>query len=239
MKLVKRPSYKQKLKSGGQIQKYQLGRTMLNIASQFLDTQEDNLAKRVFKSTINSILKQPSKNKVPNKINIASKTSDPTSDYNSLRASYLEALENPDRIGYDAARDRWTSPTQKGYDANQIGIGLDKNTNNDVRQFLAKNHRDWLTNQEMPDLQSKSLQYFENVLDRNTKGTKLSNIKRAAAIGLLYHGYGPKLWNKTHALSKALFEGSDQDFINAITKFYGTNTRAVRHSQFWKKLFGN
>lgn len=59
MKLVKRPSYKQKLKSGGQIQKYQLGRTMLNIASQFLDTQEDNFSTRTLKSTINSLMGQP------------------------------------------------------------------------------------------------------------------------------------------------------------------------------------
>lgn len=164
--------------------------------------------------------------------------SDPTSDYNSLRTRYIEAIENPDRVGYDAVNDRWTSPTQKGYDPNQIGIGLDKNTNNTVKQFLAKNKRNWLTDAEMLDLQSKSFQYFEDILSRRTKGMNLSNAKRAAAIGLLYHGHGPKLWDRKHALSRALFGGSDWDFINAITRFYGTNTRATRHSEFWKKLFG-
>ena len=168
----------------------------------------------------------------------AATSQDLTPDYNSLRAKYIEALENPDRVGYDASRDRWTSPTQKGYDHNQIGIGLDKNTNNDVKQFLAKNKRNWLTNAEMLNLQNKSFKYVEGILSKNTKGMKLSNVKRAAAIGLLYHGHGPKLWNKNHFLSKAFFNGSDQDFIDAITKFYGTNTRATRHSQFWKKFFG-
>lgn len=167
----------------------------------------------------------------------ATPSQDPASDYNSLRASYIEALENPDRIGYDQARDRWTSPTQKGYDPNQIGIGLDKRTNNDVRQFLDTNKRDWLTDAEMLNLQSKSFQYFEDVLARNTKGLNLSNIKRAVAMGLLYHGHGKKLWNRNHILSKALFNGSDQDFIDAVTKFYGTNSRATRHSEYWKKHF--
>lgn len=250
-KLVSKPTYLTKLYGGGLIPKFQGGNKVGHVWP-IIDSWDprrwgDPIYDGTFSQAYGAARKNGDKTfqwngKAYNtdyKYTPATKTvSDPTSDYNSLRASYIEALENPDRIGYDATRDRWTSPTQKGYDPNQIGIGLDKKTNNDVKQFLARNRRDWLTNQEMLDLQSKSLQYFENILDRNTRGTKLSNIKRAAAIGLLYHGHGPKLWNKTHALSRALFRGSDWDFINAITKFYGTNTRAVRHSQFWKKLFG-
>lgn len=164
-------------------------------------------------------------------------------DYSSLRYSYLEALENPGREGFDEKTQRWTPPTRKGFDPNQIGIGLDMNTNAKVKEFLRKNGRTknpWLSHQEMIKLLNDTLLDLENILDKNTKGIKLSNTKRAIAIGLLYHGLGPKLWNpngpKTQRLNRALFNGSDQDFIDAVTDLYnGMYTqRSVSHSNFWK-----
>ena len=116
-------------------------------------------------------------------------------------------------------------------------------TNTRVRDFLKRNGRTgspWLSHQEMINLQNDSLLELENILNRHTKGIKLSNTKRAIAIGLLYHGFGPKLWNpngpKTQRLNRALFNGSDQDFINAVTDFYnGTySQRSKSHSNFWK-----
>ena len=165
-------------------------------------------------------------------------------DYNSLRYSYLEALENPTKEGFDERTQRWTPPKRKGFDPNQIGVGLDMYTNAKVRNFLRKNGRTnnpWLSHQEMLDLQNDSLLELEDILDRRTIGVKLSNTKRAIAIGLLYHGFGPKLWNpngpKTQRLNRALFNGSDQDFINAVTDFYNGSysERSKSHSNFWKE----
>lgn len=162
-------------------------------------------------------------------------------DYKQIRYDYLQAIENPSNIGYDPDTDRWTTPKAKGYDPYQIGIGLDTRTNNAVRNYLRKTGRTknpWLTQKEMEQLQNQSLQYFENILEKNTKGVKLSNTKRAITIGLLYHGHGPQLWNpngpKTQRMHDALFNGSDQNFIDSVSNFYGNNSRAQRHNQFWK-----
>lgn len=157
--------------------------------------------------------------------------------YKQLRYEYIKALENPDNAGYDEKTDRWTPPTAKGFDKNQIGIGLDMRTNNAVRDFLMKTGRTnnpWLSQEEMVNLQNQSLQYFEDVLDKNAKGIKISDTKRAIAVGLLYHGHGPNLWSNRGNLYSTFVRGSDQDFVNAVRDFYGSNSRAQRHSQFWK-----
>ena len=54
------------------------------------------------------------------------------------------------------------------------------------------------------------------------------------ALGIIYHGHGPKLWKKQHSLHQALFNGSDKEFIDAVTKFYSGNSRSSRHKNFWK-----
>lgn len=156
------------------------------------------------------------------------------SDYEKLRFEYIKALENPNLIGYDKQNDRWTSPTGRGYDSNGIGIGLDKYTNSYVRSYLSTHNKDWLSMDEMLQLQNKSFEWAENVLNRNTKGLKMSNAKRVIALGIIYHGHGPKLWKKQHSLHQALFNGSDKEFIDAVTKFYSGNSRSSRHKNFWK-----
>lgn len=162
--------------------------------------------------------------------------------YKQIRYDYLKAIENPNSVGYNPDTNRWTTPKLRGFDPNQIGIGLDVRTNNAVRNYLKKTGRTknpWLTQEEMEQLQNQSLQYFEDIFEKNTKGIKPSDTKRVITIGLLYHGYGPYIWNpngpKTQRLHDALFKGTDQDFIDAVSNFYGSNSRAQRHSQFWKR----
>ena len=250
-KLVSKPTYAIKLQRGGLIQRYQEGKPIGHVWPIIDSWDPRRWGDPIYDGSFNQAYGNARKNGDDNfwwngnsynteyKHVPAQPTAvDPTADYQTLRYDYIKALENPEMIGYDAKRDRWTRPTQKGYDPNQIGIGLDTIKNKEVAQFLRKNKRNWLTDAEMRQLQNSSFQYFKDVFDRKTQGLKPSNAKRAMAIGLLYHGHGPKLWDRTHALSRALFQGSDQDFINAISKFYGTNTRATRHSQFWKNLYG-
>lgn len=162
--------------------------------------------------------------------------------YTTLRYNYMQAVENPTLEGYNAEKKIWTRPTRKGFDRKQIGIGLDTETNVAVRKFLEDNGRTnspWLTDEEMKSLQAQKFDELENILTKHTKGVKLSDIKRAIAIGLLYHGHGPKLWKpngpKTRRLNTALFKGTDDDLINAVSDFYnGLNTeRYKNHSEFW------
>lgn len=161
--------------------------------------------------------------------------------YEDLRYDYLKALENPDNVGYIPIIGIWVPPTDKAkYDTNQIGIGLDMKYNKDVSRFLqetGRTNKPYLTDQEMKDLQNKSLEYYEDILDKYI--TDISNTKRAIAIGLIYHGHGPKLWNPTtvkqQRMSNALFKGTDQEFIDAVSDFYSGNTRSQRHSSYWNK----
>ena len=156
--------------------------------------------------------------------------------YEKLRFEYIKELENPNMVGYDEKNDRWTSPTQKGYDKNGIGIGLDKYTNTYVKNYLQKHNKDWLTMKEMIDLQNISFNWAEGVLSRNTKGLNMSDIKRVVALGIIYHGHGPKLWKEGNSLHDALFYKSDKEFIDEVTKFYKGNSRSTRHKNFFENL---
>lgn len=57
------------------------------------------------------------------------------------------------------------------------------------------------------------------------------------AYGLMWHGHGPKIWNEgPNGLYNAFWNGTDDDFSNAIIKFYGTNDRARKHKDFIEQL---
>jgi hypothetical protein len=89
----------------------------------------------------------------------------------------------------------------------------------------------------MRQFQNNTFKYLEGVLNRRAKDLKLSDNKRIMAMGVLYRGDGPKLWNKNHPLSQAFFNGTDKDFSNAISNYYINNNlkeRANRHNKFWK-----
>ena len=38
-------------------------------------------------------------------------------------------IENPDSVGYYPSNNEWGAPEGKGYDKNQFGGGIDRNTN--------------------------------------------------------------------------------------------------------------
>lgn len=165
-----------------------------------------------------------------------------STDYNTNLYNYIEAIENPTREGYDTVNKIWRPPTKKGFDKNQIGIGLDLN-NEHVKSFLKSKGRlkdPWLTDSEMKELQGKIIGGLETILNKHTKlSTPISDNKRVMAIGLMYHGFGPSLWNpngpKTSKVSNALFNGSDKEMVDAVSNLYnGTYTeRYKNHSNFW------
>lgn len=252
IKLVSKPAYLTKLYGGGLIPKFQGGNKVGHVWP-IIDSWDprrwgDPIYDGTFSQAYGAARKNGDKTfqwngKAYNTDYKFTPVSNPVSDYNSLRYNYLESIENPTREGYDESTQRWTPPKRKGFDPNQIGIGLDMNKNSRVKNFLRQHGRTnnpWLSHQEMLNLQNDTLSELENILDRHTDGIKLSNIKRAIAIGLLYHGYGPYLWKpngpRTQRLNETLFSGSDQDFINAVTDFYNGSysERSRNHSNFWK-----
>lgn len=152
-----------------------------------------------------------------------------------LVMQYIRVMENPDSIGLQNGI--WTSPTLRGYDKNQIGYGLDKNTNKELREFLEKNKRDYLTEEEEINLRHNYVNgYLTDIWDRNTKGRQFSEKKKAIAYGLLYHGYGKNLWNRrSNGIYDAFWNGTDDEFQNVVHSFYnGLHTeRARNHLNFW------
>ena len=58
----------------------------------------------------------------------------PVPDYDDLLVGrYIRAIENPDSIGF---RDgKWYAPTQKGYDLNNRGFGIDVKYNKDAAKM--------------------------------------------------------------------------------------------------------
>lgn len=163
-----------------------------------------------------------------------------SSDYTKLRFDYIKELENPTMKGYDKKTNRWTRVYEKGWDSNGIGIGLDINTNQYVKEFLKEKKRNWMTMEEMISLQNKSFQYAEGVVDKAFLGKSLSNIKRVIAVGLVYHGFGKKLLKNGDSVRNAILNGSDQEAIDAVTAFYKQSNnarrygnRAKRHNNFF------
>lgn len=167
---------------------------------------------------------------------------DNSKSYDDNLFYYIWEIENPDSVGYDPKTDRWTKPTQKGYDRNQIGIGLDTVTNNEVRNFLQKNRRSYLTTPEVRNFMKSSINYFNGALDRIINNKKISDTKRMAAIGLLYRGDAPSLKKNRNGMMDALLNGSDRDFIDSITNFHNTGKRterAKRHADFFENYTDN
>lgn len=163
-----------------------------------------------------------------------------SSDYTKLRFDYIKELENPTMKGYDKKTNRWTRVYEKGWDSNGIGIGLDVNTNQYVKEFLKEKKRNWMTMEEMISLQNKSFQYAEGVVNKAFSGNSLSNIKRVIAVGLVYHGFGKKLFKRGDLIRNAILNGSDQEAIDAVTAFYKQSNnarrygnRAKRHNNFF------
>lgn len=149
--------------------------------------------------------------------------------------NYLQALENPDNIGYNPKTKTWTRPPEnKGYDTRQIGLGLDTKYNKEVSDFMTKNNRNYLSHTEMLGFMKSHLDYLESVLNRKLKDKKISKDKRMMALGMMYRGDSKYLWDKTSEVGKAFWGNSDSSFRDAITKFYGSNSRAKRHSDFYK-----
>ena len=149
--------------------------------------------------------------------------------------NYLQVLENPNNIGYNPQTKIWTKPPKnKGYDTRQIGIGLDTQFNKEVSEFMTKNKRNYLTHKEMLGFMKNHLNYLNEVLDRRLNGRKISKDKRMMALGMMYRGDSKHLWDKNSNVGKAFWGNSDSKFRDAITEFYGSNSRANRHSDYYK-----
>lgn len=172
-----------------------------------------------------------------------------------LLKEYLRLLENPNNVGYDPEKDIWYSPQKgMGYDTNQIGYGLDKNTNEAVQKYLQKdtNGNTYITNEDMLKARDENIALLRDGLDKNYEYIKkleksepyISTKKEFAAINYGYqHGRSAmrKLLDKDRnpEIYNSYVYGSDDDFINIIydiNRREGYNERVKASKNLEKQL---
>lgn len=149
-----------------------------------------------------------------------------------LIKEYLHALENPENSGLNLQTRKWG---RGRFDPHSFQDGLD-DRNTFVKKYLSENKTDSIPEEDALKLQDEYLKELDAIWNRRTKGRNISPYKKMMAYGLMWQKYGPNLWNnKGDGLFDAFWNGTDEDFSNAIIKFYGSNDRGRRHSEFWKK----
>lgn len=141
---------------------------------------------------------------------------------NTLVGGYIRALENPDSTGFKNGR--WYQSTRKVDDPNSRGFGIDVTTNKKATEITKGRKGKWLTEQEERNLRNSSVNYAENILEKHWGNANASEGKRAMAIGMVYRGDGPSIWNNS-ALKNAYYNGSDEDFQRAVSNFYNIKGR--------------
>lgn len=145
---------------------------------------------------------------------------------------YLHALENPTNSGFNSRTRKWG---RGEYDPHQFQDGLD-DRNTFVKNYLKKHKVDSIPEQDAIMLQDIYLKDLDRIWNNRTKDKNISDFKKTLAYGLMWHGYGPRLWNEGKSKeSKRLYEafqnGSDSEFSDAIYTFYKKydKDRADRH----------
>lgn len=142
---------------------------------------------------------------------------------------YIKAIENPDSIGWNGRV--WAAPTQKGYDKNQRGFGIDVNTNKEARALTEGRPGRWLTDREANTLMNNHINYITKAANKYIKGfSKLSPKRQAALLGMLYRG------DSVNKSGINIYEPNDHKFFKSISNYYrskGLNTRADNSDKFF------
>lgn len=158
------------------------------------------------------------------------------SDIYSLYNDYIEAIENPDRIGWDGTR--WVSPELKGYDKNNRGYGVDIVRNESAEKLTRNRPGRWLTDDEMRNLMGQHIRYVENAAKKHIRGFDAFSLKRKAAIiGMLYRG--DSVNNAAQKGYINLNEKDDDLFLDSINNYYKNVVNLPERAKNSKNFFSN
>lgn len=156
--------------------------------------------------------------------------------------SYINATENPDSVGWDPVLKGWKAPKNTiAYDKNNLGMGIDRKTNPDVRRILKRDilGEEYISDEDMQWAQKRAIKRAENSKKerydyiRRNKGTinKPSQIKDLLTIGSIYnHGSGYVANNhfEDSALIEALRNGTDKEYMKQVDKYWEKRHRNER-----------
>lgn len=166
--------------------------------------------------------------------------------------SYINATENPDSVGWDPILKGWKAPKDTiAYDKNNLGMGIDRNTNPDVRRILKRDilGEEYITDEDMQWAQRRAIKEAERSKNlryeyvQRTKGkiNKPSRVKELLTIGSIYnHGSGYVANNhfEDPLLIEALRNGTDMEYMKQVDKYWrkrGRNERVTRSREYFSE----
>lgn len=173
-------------------------------------------------------------------------------NYDDTRVGQLiNFAENKDSIGFDRKTRRWYRPNKKGYDPNNLGMGVDINTNPYIQGKIKKDSRgEYITEEDEREARFKSINDAINAYENNrlphlfnTLDTNLAphNLVRDHIISGIYNMGSSRvantLFNNTTDMN-AIY-GSPFYFIkNTMGKYYeqrGISPRIKDELQFYNR----
>lgn len=155
----------------------------------------------------------------------------------SLVAQYIRAIENPDSTGY--RNGIWYKPTEKNYDPNNRGFGVDIVYNDQAHALTDRRAGRWLSEKEERELRKEHTDYVENRLEYWTPKMLRempSEEKKAMVLGMMYRGDNVKKIINDPSLRNAYYSGSNKDMQKAVSNYYQKNKqspRAENHNKFF------
>ena len=160
---------------------------------------------------------------------------------NTLQGQYINYAENPDSIGWKDNYRRWEVTHKKGFDSNNLGMGVDINYLNDKEKLklqTASNGVKYLTEKDERDLQFKKMTEAETSYNARIKYAKgimnstkePSEFKKAVTMSAIYNLGSGNVANKLFEdkeLMNALFNGTDEEYMNIVHQYYDVNSPKV------------
>lgn len=163
----------------------------------------------------------------------------------SISEKYINYIENADSIGWDAASRRWYAPTDPTkYDVNNFGMGIDRNTNPYIKNFIKKDSlgREYLTELDEQNIRKRSIEDVVNSWNnRKSYGQKQlktkkepTDIKQLAILGAIYRNGSrafANIWERP--LIDSAFFGQDSTFLDMLySKMKYPSERINRSNEF-------
>ena len=172
---------------------------------------------------------------------------------NYLTGQLINYVENADSVGWVPTDRTWEHPTRKGYDKNQIGMGVDKNETpgyaERVRQRV--NGTPYLTEKDERELRHAAIETANTSANERYKfaqkavnrpnGT-VSKVKDAAVVSAIYNLGARFVANglfEDRDFMLKLFDGTDKEVVDRINEEYKKkkrNDRVERTNVFLFKM---
>lgn len=169
----------------------------------------------------------------------------------TLVGHLINYVENPDSLGY--VNGKWYSPKydsrfkRSSFDPNNIGMGVDRNTNEYLLNGELKMHKDNAGREYLTELEERNARHHAIANAEESYGNRLayaqkvfktnkvpSEMKKALTISAIYNLGQGTVSNELFedkALMNSFLNGSDIDYSNRINAYYTAHNRANRGPQ--------